>query len=47
MIVKRYWHKGYGINRVNYMGIFLFGFIRFTNYKLYEKNIASVIYVLE
>ena len=27
MIVKRYWHKGSGINRVNYMGIFLFGFI--------------------
>lgn len=27
MVVKRFWHRGYGVNRRNYMGIFLFGFI--------------------
>jgi hypothetical protein len=27
MIVKKYWHKGHSIDRRNYMGIFLFGFI--------------------
>jgi hypothetical protein len=27
MIVKKYWHKGIGYSRRNYMGIFLFGFI--------------------
>lgn len=27
MIVKKYWHKGSGYNRHDYMGIFLFGFI--------------------
>ena len=27
MIIKKYWHKGYGIDRRDYVGIFLFGFI--------------------
>lgn len=27
MIVKKYWHKGSGFCRVNYLGWFLFGFI--------------------
>ena len=27
MIVQKYWHKGHGIDRRDYMGIFLFGFI--------------------
>lgn len=27
MIIKKYWHKGAGFQRRNYMGIFLFGFI--------------------
>lgn len=27
MIVKRFWHRGYGINQRRYMGIFLLGLI--------------------
>ena len=27
MIIKKYWHKPYGLGRYNYMGIFLLGFI--------------------
>ena len=27
MIIKKYWHKPYGIGRYNYMGIFMLGFI--------------------
>lgn len=27
MVVKRFWHKGYGLSRRDYMGIFLFGVI--------------------
>ena len=27
MIIKKYWHKPYGVGRYTYMGIFLLGFI--------------------